>query len=87
MATYRAELDTILSPERAFAYLSEFSNVREWDPGVVDARAEGEGRYRVTIAMLGRHSDLVYRDRPRAPPHFSLDLAARPPFSRLAVRA
>jgi carbon monoxide dehydrogenase subunit G len=67
MASYRAELHTTLSPEQAFAYLSEFSNVREWDPGVVDARPEGEGRHRVTISMFGRRSDLLYRTLEHVP--------------------
>jgi carbon monoxide dehydrogenase subunit G len=67
MAAYRAELYTSLAPERAFAYLSDFANVREWDPGVVDARQEQDGSYRVTISMLGRRSNLLYRVLERDP--------------------
>jgi hypothetical protein len=74
MARYRAEIDTGLSRERAFEYLSDFANVKEWDPGVVDARrltdastaegspaTEAQERYEVTVSMAGRPVTLPYR--------------------------
>lgn len=37
MARYRAQMDVRPSPSQAFEYLSDFSHVREWEPGVLDA--------------------------------------------------
>ena len=37
MAHYRASIDVLQPREDVFAYLSDFSTTREWDPGVVEA--------------------------------------------------
>lgn len=76
MAHYRAAVDTQRPREEVFAYLSDFSTTREWDPGVVEAErlngaAVGEGaEFRVVAQFLGRKTPLTYRiveyDPPRA---------------------
>ncbi len=66
MAHYRALLETSLSCEEAFAYLSDFSTTEEWDPGVAEAqRLEGgqvrEGsQFRLLARFLGRNVPLTY---------------------------
>jgi carbon monoxide dehydrogenase subunit G len=76
MAHYRASIDTQQSREDVFAYLSDFSTSREWDPGVVEAerlhgQAVDEGsEFRLVAVFLGRKNELTYRiveyDPPRA---------------------
>ncbi|MGA2319445.1 MAG: SRPBCC family protein [Solirubrobacteraceae bacterium] len=76
MARYRACVDTPLSPEEAFAFLSDFSTTQEWDPGVVEAERLDEGalsagsEFRLVADFLGRKTALTYRviefDPPRA---------------------
>jgi carbon monoxide dehydrogenase subunit G len=67
MSRYKASVDTALSPEQAFDYLSDFANAQEWDPGVVEAERLGEGaigegtEFRLVAVFLGRRSTLVYR--------------------------
>ena len=67
MAHYRASLETSLSCEETFAYLSDFSTTEEWDPGVAEAhRLEaGEVRegsqFRLLARFLGRTVPLTYR--------------------------
>jgi carbon monoxide dehydrogenase subunit G len=66
MARYRGTVLTDRPIEEVFDYLSDFSNVEEWDPGVVEAelldpdpRREG-ARFRVVSSFLGRDVPLVY---------------------------
>ena len=59
-------LDTV------FAYLSDFTTTREWDPGTVRTeRVSGEGdvgtRYRNTSTFLGRQTQLDYLVIERVP--------------------
>lgn len=67
MANYKAALETQLPTEEVFAYLSDFSNTKEWDPSTVQAeRADdapiGEGsEFRLVAAFLGRESAITYR--------------------------
>ena len=67
MAHYRATIDIPRAPEDVFAYLSDFSNAQEWDPGVVEAErlggaAVGEGtECRLVASFLGRTTPLTYR--------------------------
>jgi len=75
-ARYRATLETALAADEVFAYLSDFSNARHWDPSVtgadkLDGSAVREGaRFRLRVALLGREHELTYRvvefDPPRA---------------------
>jgi len=45
---YRRVIDVACTPAEAFAYVSDFSRVAEWDPAVVESRAlDTGGRVRV----------------------------------------
>ncbi len=76
MARYRASVVTAKSAEEAFAYMADFANTREWDPGVVDAQRLDDGelrvgsRFRVDFKMGPGSSRFLYRitelDHPRA---------------------
>ena len=75
MAHYKATLETQLPDERVFAYLSDFSNTAEWDPGTVRAERVDEGpigegsEFRLVAAFLGRESAITYRVVGYDPPH------------------
>ena len=66
MARYVTTIDSARDPEELFAYLSDFSNAREWDPGVVEASREGAGQvavgteFRLVAAFMGRNVPLTY---------------------------
>lgn len=56
---------TPASPDRVFAYLSDFTTTNEWDPGTVRTeRIAGDGgvgtTYRNISTFLGRESELTY---------------------------
>ena len=75
MAHYRGTIDIQQPREEVFAYLSDFSTTREWDPGVVEAerlngQAVGEGtEFRLVAEFLGRKNELTYRIVEYDPPH------------------
>ena len=75
MAHYRASLHIQQPREDVFAYLSDFSTTREWDPGVVEAervngQAVGDGtEFRLVAEFLGRKNELTYRIVEYDPPH------------------
>jgi uncharacterized protein YndB with AHSA1/START domain len=75
MAHYRASIDIQQPREDVFAYLSDFSTTREWDPGVVEAErlngyAVGEGtEFRLVAEFLGRKHEVTYRIVEYDPPH------------------
>lgn len=58
----------------AFDYVVDFTNIAEWDPGVVDShRIEGSGvevgaRFQVASVFLGRELPLEYEILDSAPP-------------------
>ncbi len=66
MARYRASVGTPRPRADVFAYLSDFSTTREWDPGVVYAERLDHGpvglgsRFRVVARFLGREAELTY---------------------------
>lgn len=66
MARYVASVETSWDREEAFAYLAEFSNVSEWDPGIPRARLLSgaplapDARYEVVSAFMGRETTMVY---------------------------
>jgi len=74
MARYRASIETLWTPEEAFAYLSDFSTSAEWDPGVVQAERVGTGavalgaEFRLVAEFLGRKTPLSYRVIEYEPP-------------------
>ncbi len=58
-------VETTAAPAAVFAYLSDFSNTTEWDPGTVTTeRVEGDGGvgtvYRNVSEFNGRESELRY---------------------------
>jgi len=67
MARYVATVETDRAPGETFAYLSDFSTTREWDPGVVEADRLDHGpidtgsAFRVVARFLGRETALTYR--------------------------
>ena len=75
MARFHDSVGSALSAEDTFDYLAHFSNVSEWDPGVVEAESLDEGpvqvgsRFRVVTEFAGRRNELVYEvvelERPR----------------------
>jgi hypothetical protein len=66
MPRYRARILSSWDPDQAFAYLADFSNAAEWDPGVVRASAvSGDevapgGAYDLVVSNLGRELTLRY---------------------------
>lgn len=75
MAHYQATLETQLPRDRVFAYLSDFANTEEWDPGTVRAERIGEGptgegsEFRLVAAFLRRESAITYRIVEYDPPN------------------
>jgi hypothetical protein len=56
---------TTTPPDRVYAFLADFENAEEWDPGTVECRRlEGDGgvgtRYRNVSSFLGRKTTLEY---------------------------
>ena len=67
MAYYRALLDVRRPVDEVFAYLADFSNTEEWDPGVVSAKKRGDGpvttgtQFEVVSRFLGQELPLDYQ--------------------------
>jgi carbon monoxide dehydrogenase subunit G len=68
MARYVTTIDSPRSREELFAYLADFSNAAEWDPGVAAAeRLGGEGQvalgdeFRVMVRAVRGETPLIYR--------------------------
>lgn len=67
MARYVTTVESTRSREDAFAYLSDFSNALEWDPGVVGAERVDGGEvavgseFRLVTEFMGRKTPLTYR--------------------------
>jgi hypothetical protein len=66
MARYTATLNPSRERATVFAYLSDFSTTREWDPSVREAEHVGDGpigmgsRFRLVARFLGRDAELTY---------------------------
>ena len=66
MAKYHAEITVNASPEAAFAYLADLTNLSQWDSSVRKATLiEGSGpgvgsRYDVTVGFYGKALDATY---------------------------
>jgi uncharacterized protein YndB with AHSA1/START domain len=75
MASYEAVVESPRSIDDVFAYLSDFSNTAEWDPGVVEAERLSDGelglgsRFRVVSSAAGSHQTLEYEITEWDPPH------------------
>lgn len=73
MAHVVKTVTTAWSPERAFAYMADFSHAPEWDPGVVAARRQDTGEvglgsvFDLTVRVGGRRFPLRYEVTDFAP--------------------
>lgn len=75
MARYVASVETLWEREDAFAYLADFANIQDWDPGVAGAQRFSDdplavgARFEIRSSFLGREVPLVYEtieiDAPR----------------------
>ncbi|MGI8999060.1 MAG: SRPBCC family protein [Candidatus Limnocylindria bacterium] len=67
-------VETTLPIEAAFAYLADFANSQEWDPGVASAERIGDGpisvgaRYRLEVRIGNRVAPMEYRVSEIEPP-------------------
>lgn len=75
MARYVTDIDSPRSREELFAYLADFSNAAEWDPGVSAAeRLGGDGavaageEFRVMVRAVRGETPLTYRVTAIDPP-------------------
>ena len=66
MARYTTEFDVETSPETVFAYLEDFTNGPDWDPGIADAERLDEGeigvgsRFGLDLLVVGQTQRWVY---------------------------
>ncbi|CAM3135455.1 Polyketide cyclase / dehydrase and lipid transport [Arthrobacter ulcerisalmonis] len=66
MITVAGTVETALSAEKAFAFLSQFENTSEWDPGtpVMEKLTPGPvavgHRYRAEAEFKGKRQELIY---------------------------
>ena len=67
MTTLRERIETPLPIDETFAYVADFANSQEWDPGVATAVRLDTGpvrvgsRYRLGVRMGGRVAPMEYR--------------------------
>jgi carbon monoxide dehydrogenase subunit G len=66
---------TTAAPDVVYAFLADFENAEEWDPGTVECtRLDGDGgvgtRYRNVSSFLGRKTTVEYVARELNPPTF-----------------
>lgn len=69
MARYRARIRSSWTPARALAYMADFGNAAEWDPGVRSARPViGDGRpaYDLLVHAAGRDLPMRYVETERS---------------------
>ena len=65
MPSAHRSFTTTTPPDAVYAYLADFANATQWDPGTVEcARIDGDGgvgtRYRNVSSFLGRTTELEY---------------------------
>lgn len=74
MTTLHEQIETTLPRDATFAYVADFANAEEWDPGVataqrLDAGPIGVGtRYRLGVRIGGRVAPMEYRISVFEPP-------------------
>ena len=74
MTTLRERIETPLPIDETFAYVADFANSQEWDPGVATAERLDPGpvgvgsRYRLGVRMGGRVAPMEYRISVFEPP-------------------
>jgi len=63
---YAREIEVVAEPGAAFAYLADFENSAEWDPGIVEARRLSEGptavgsRFELIALFRGKRQRFEY---------------------------
>ncbi|WDF32151.1 SRPBCC family protein [Arthrobacter agilis] len=78
MITVSGSISTVLPPEQAFAFLSEFENTSTWDPGtpVLEKRSDGPAaighRYHAEADFRGKRQSIEYEIRELRPGHIQL---------------
>ncbi len=61
------QIETALPPEAAFAFVADFANSMDWDPGVATSERVDDGparvgsRYRLGVRLAGRVAPMEYR--------------------------
>jgi len=66
MAMLREQIETSLPLDQAFAFVADFSNAAQWDPGVASSERSNEGpvgigaRYRLGVRQRGRTVPMEY---------------------------
>ncbi len=66
MAILKEQIETTLTPDRAFAFVADFANAEAWDPGVVSSIRADDGplgvgaRYHLNVRMAGREAPMEY---------------------------
>lgn len=73
MLTAHRVFTTPTPPDVVYAFLSDFANAEQWDPGTVEcSRVDGDGgvgtTYRNVSSFLGRQTELVYVATELEPP-------------------
>ena len=67
MAIFRERIETTLPLDEAFAFVADFANAAQWDPGVASSERLDDGpvrigaRYRLGVRMGGRVAPMEYR--------------------------
>lgn len=67
MTTLHERIETPLAIDEAFAYVADFANAQEWDPGVVTSKRLDEGpvaigsRFRLGVRLGRRVAPMEYR--------------------------
>lgn len=75
MTKIQERLETRLGLDDTFAYIADFANSEEWDPGVDSAERIDDGpvgvgaRYRLGVHLAGRVAPMEYRITVFEPPH------------------
>lgn len=75
MTVLRKELEVDRPLDEVFAFIGDFVNSAEWDPGVEEARNVTEGpvrvgtRYELVVVFNGRRLPMTYEVTAYEPPH------------------
>jgi uncharacterized protein YndB with AHSA1/START domain len=75
MASFETTVETPRGIDEVFAYLAEFSNTADWDPGVVEAERVTHGelglgsRFRVVTSTAGNRQTINYEISEWDPPN------------------
>ena len=81
MARYVTSIESSLAQEKAFAYMADFSNAREWDPSVSEARRAGDRAFDLVARFGGREVPLHYEVVELEAPRLVVLEARRPGFT------